>query len=148
MVEQKGLLVVIGLGAAAVGGYLLYRVIKKPKPPLENAVVHYASTEDGIAANHISTELNIQSRLINSESTADDILNALTEYDLIITLGGSDANPIYRAAEAQGLVPAITTPGQKVVKSIETAGTVIFFVAGFSAADTFEAAKDFVRQYK
>ena len=145
MVKQKGLLTTIGLGAAAVGGYLLYRVIKKPKPDLKNAVVHYASTDDEIAANYIATELNISKKLIVGE-TADEILSALLDYSMIVTLGGSEANPVYRAAVESGLVPALTEPGQKVVKSIETAGVVIFLVAGYTASDTYEAAQDFVRQ--
>ena len=147
MVKQKGLLATIGLGAAAVGGYLLYRVIRKPKPDLKNAIVHYASTADEIPANYIATELKISKKLIAGE-TADEILNALMDYDVIITIGGSQANPIYRAAVESGLVPALTEPGQKVIKSIETAGVVIFFVAGYTASDTYAAAQDFVRQAK
>ena len=146
MVKQKGLLTVIGLGAAAVGGYLIYRVTKGKKPDLKNAVVHYTSIADDIPANYIVTELNIQSRLITG--TADEILTALAQYKMIITIGGQIANPLYSAAVAQGLVPEITTPGQKVVKSIETAGVVIFFVAGYTASDTFAAAQDFVKQSK
>ncbi len=146
MVKQKGLLAVIGLGAAAVGGYLLYRVTKGKKPDLKNAVVHYVSTDDVSAANLISVELNIPSRLVTG--TADEILTALAQYKMIITIGGQIANPLYSAAVAQGLVPEITTPGQKVVKSIETAGTVIFFVAGYSLSDTYAAAQDFVKQAK
>ncbi|KKM88642.1 hypothetical protein LCGC14_1256690 [marine sediment metagenome] len=146
MVKQKGLLTVIGLGAVAVGGYLIYRVTKGKKPDLKNAVVHYTSIADDIPANYIVTELNIQSRLITG--TADEILTALAQYKMIITIGGQIANPLYSAAVAQGLVPEITTPGQKVVKSIETAGVVIFFVAGYTASDTFAAAQDFVKQSK
>ena len=146
MVKQKGLFTVIGLGAVAVGGYLIYRVTKGKKPDLKNAVVHYTSIADDIPANYIVTELNIQSRLITG--TADEILTALAQYKMIITIGGQIANTLYSAAVAQGLVPEITTPGQKVVKSIETAGVVIFFVAGYTASDTFAAAQDFVKQSK
>ena len=109
--------------------------------------MHYTSIADEIPANYIATELKISKKLIAGE-TADGILSALLDYNVIITLGGSQANPIYKAAVETGLVPALTEPGQKVVKSIETAGVVIFLVAGYTASDTYEAAQDFVRQAK
>ncbi len=145
---DKTIPIVIGGVIVAVSGYLLYRTIKKGKEALLNPVVHYASVDDTISANHIAASLNIPSSLINTGAGASDIINQLINYSTIITLGGSEANSIYREAVALGFVSPLTTPGQKVVKLIQMAGKPVWLVAGYDPADTYAAAQDFVNKFR